>query len=164
MRSGIVIAALLLAGCQQDSEAPVEDVPIKDNGVPAGSDAIVTDAAQADIERSQAATDAEMAQPMGKAFPAAFHGRWDGNAAACAKDYSDMRMTITGDTVKHWESSGTVRELRIETPTRITADLDFSGEGEEWQSTTGYEVVDGGKALVRTQRNPDITVRYVRCS
>lgn len=161
----------LLAACSS-SEAPV-DQPVNgmsgdigENGVPVGTDAITAPDPEAEeAATAQAATDAEMAQPMGKAFPKGFQGRWGLVAGDCTSTRGDAKglLTITGDQLRFYESNGTVQVLTIKSPESITVDLAFTGEGQEWKQTTDYALAKGGRTMLRTDRDPAHSERYTRC-
>ncbi len=166
-----LMGLVLLAGC--NSSQPPADEPVNgqsgqidENGVPVGTDAvIVPDPEKDEAAASQAATDAAMAQPMGKAFPKNFQGRWGLVARDCTSTRGDAKglLTITGDQLQFYESVGTVKVLTIKSPDSVTAELAFTGEGQEWKQTTDYALTDGGRTMVRTDHDPRHVERYRRC-
>lgn len=161
------LSLMLLAACNS-SKPPVNELSgdIDENGVPVENDAVIAPDPEKDAARTaQAATDAAMAQPMGKAFPKGFQGRWGLVANDCTSTRGDAKglLTITGDQLRFYESTGTVKVLTIKSPDSVTVDLAFTGEGQEWKQTSDYALADGGKALVRTDRDPAHRDRYTRC-
>ncbi|TXC74145.1 hypothetical protein FSZ31_05365 [Sphingorhabdus soli] len=166
-----LMSLALLAGC--NSSQPPADEPVNgqsgqidENGVPVGTDAVIApDPEKDEAATSQAATDAEMAQPMGKAFPKSFQGRWGLVAGDCTSTRGDAKglLTITGDQLRFYESIGTVKVLTVKSPVSITADLAFTGEGQEWKQTTDYTLVNGGRTMVRVDHDPRHEERYTRC-
>ncbi len=95
-------------------------------------------------------------------LPAAFHGQWAVNQAACADPDSNIEQLHVGP-----------RELRfherIAVPTRVepvnattlNLSLDYEGEGQRWTSLQGLQL-SGGDSL--TIKGPgDFNMRRVRC-
>lgn len=144
-------------------------VPIADNGVPAETETTMNPASPADTvtddtSDSQEATDRALAQPMGKAFPRPFQGRW-GSEGDCTDTQGGAKglMVINGDTVRFYEARGVVKTMTIETPTRVTAELAFEGEGQTWTKSATFTLTDGGRTIRRTETNPTLDYRYPRC-
>ncbi len=166
------LSLALLAAC--NSSKPPADEPVNDlsgdideNGVPVEIDAVIAPDPEKDAARTaQAATDAAMAQPMGKAFPKGFQGRWGLVANDCTSTRGDAKglMTVSGDQLRFYESVGTVKVLTIKSPESVTADLAFEGEGQTWKRTIDFALADGGKTMVRSETDPVQKLRYSRCS
>jgi hypothetical protein len=87
------------------------------------------------------------------AFPEAFHGVWDYNEAACAGDFSVLRIAIGPDGISYWESDGTPVKLydvasgKGNGGQEFTAELAMQGEGEAWTSITRFVISDDGERL-----------------
>lgn len=176
IRSIPILAAapvLLLAACQGQSagnEAAPSDpnAVLTDNGVPTDQAVVLTDTAADLAAVSQAESDRALAQPIGKAFPTDFQGRWGLVANDCTSTRGDNKglLTVEGDRLRFYESVGTVTTLTIATPTQVTAELKFEGEGQSWRRTTQYSVSNDGKTLTRTETDPDepsTPLRYQKC-
>jgi hypothetical protein len=97
---------------------------------------------------------------LGKAFPAAFRGKWDGSAEAC-KTGSERKLNITETEMQFLESIGVAKSIAQESENAIKVDAAFSGEGETWDATTRLELSPAGNALTI---NGDQTSQLVRCS
>lgn len=172
MRTMIPVMSLALLAACNSSKPPVDEPvngqsgEIDEHGVPAGADAVIApDPEKDEAQAAQAATDAAMAQPMGKAFPKSFQGRWGLVAADCTSTRGDAKglMTVSGDQLRFYESVGTVKVLTIKSPDSVTADLAFEGEGQTWKRTIDFALGDGGRTMVRTDRDPSYRERYTRC-
>lgn len=167
--AALPIAVLLLAGCNNDermannaNDMAMNEQRAKDDGtvVPVGNEA-----AMPGNQSDAADDDDDMASATGALFPAAFQGRWGLVANDCTSTRGDNKglLTVTGDTLRFYESRGTVDTLTMESSTRVRADLDFEGEGQTWEKTATFTVADGGKTLVRTESDPALNLRYSRC-
>lgn len=169
-----LMSLALLAGC--NSSQPPADEPVNgqsgqidENGVPVGTDAVIApDPEKDEAATSQAATDAEMAQPMGKAFPKSFQGRWGLVAGDCTSTRGDAKglLEISEDRLRFYESRATPTHVVEKDASRMVADFDFSGEGQRWQRRLILDVEDNGRTLIHRDQGPDAApgpFRYRRC-
>lgn len=123
--------------------------------------------ALAACERTDAPSNAENAivpvPPAGTAstIPAAFRGRWAGDAASCSGPRDEMALTITGDTLRFYESEGRVEAVDIASPRDATVEADFTGEGESWRDTRRLALSENGDTLTITIAGTSST--RVRC-
>src|SRR3546814_5910594 len=71
-------------------------------------------------------------------LPVDFQGRWGLVANDCdpARDDNKGLMTVAADTLKFYESRGVVKTVTIASPTKLTADLAFTGEGQRSEEHT----------------------------
>lgn len=111
----IMAACYWLSAC--DDKAPVTG---------AGSDNYI---AESEAVSSAAA---DISQSI---MPAAFHGTWDTDASACAGDSSDMRLNVTRDRLRFYESTGRIKSVAPWGENQIRVDADFEGEGDVWSRT-----------------------------
>lgn len=121
-----VLTALALAACSSEPVAP-------DGGTEQGSVA----QPPAPSSSSEAATQA--------AIPAAMLGTWDNVEGTC-DPASDLLLTIEPDRLLFYESLGTVQSVTL-SGGDVTLQLAMMGEGEEWQETATYRLLDGGAIL-----------------
>lgn len=94
------------------------------------------------------------------AIPPAFQGVYDQSRAACAKP-SQARLEIRSGELRFHESIGTVREVAIAAPDRISVTADYQGEGESWQSVRELRLSGGGRSLAISGDGTSMTRR--RC-
>jgi len=97
-------------------------------------------------------------------FPSAFQGRWGIGVIDCDPDRDDNKglMTISADTLEFYESRAKLDRLTIDAATKVNADLDWSGEGQTWRTTTSFTLSDGAKTLVRD--SAEGATRYSKCA
>lgn len=131
------------------ADASIEAVP-PDESMPADP---VTDNAS----NSAATTSA--------AFPAAFEGRWGLVANDCIEGASDAKglMQVEGATLRFYESQGTAETLTVASPTKVSGEFAFTGEGQRWTKAVRLSLEDGGKVLVRSETEPPSDLRYKKC-
>ncbi|QNQ07858.1 hypothetical protein [Sphingomonas alpina] len=98
-------------------------------------------------------------------FPAAFQGRWGMTANDCdpARDDNKGLLTVSAGGLKFYESRAKVVTIAPISDNGLAADLTFNGEGQTWSSKTVFQLVDGGKTLLRTEEEPASSYRYAKC-
>jgi hypothetical protein len=116
---------------------------------------------------SPQATEAPAPGPGGR-IPVAVRGRWGLTPGDCTSARGDAKglLVITPDTLRFYESRGTLSRIIERDRSRIVADFDFAGEGETWQRRMVLDAQDGGRTLVRRERGPEAmagALRYRRC-
>ena len=96
------------------------------------------------------------------AIPPALQGRWGLTPGDCMTSHGDEGLlTISASEVRFYESVA-VPAARVQTSANsISGEFAFTGEGENWTRHQTLELRDG--RLVRTERDPIATFRYVRC-
>lgn len=92
------------------------------------------------------------------AIPEAFRGIYDQDEQSCGRP-SQHRLIIDATELRFHESSGRVRTVKVESPTRIEILADYQGEGETWQNVRTLEL--DGKRL--TISGEGTTADRVRC-
>lgn len=92
------------------------------------------------------------------AIPEAFRGTYDQDERSCGRP-SQHRLIIDATELRFHESSGRVRTVKVESPTRIEILADYQGEGETWQNVRTLEL--NGKRL--TISGEGTTADRVRC-
>jgi hypothetical protein len=164
MTVAIGLAALSLAGCGGSEKAATNDsVVLADNSV-------ATTPAPPEAAPTTAATPGPAASPdTGAGIPAALHGRWGLVPADCASTRGDNKglLTITADTLRFYESVGTLGKVAERGAGRIIADFAMTGEGQSWTRRMVLDVEDNGQTLVRREQGADAmpgALRYRRCA
>ena len=142
-------AAAALAACGSEDahrvEAP-QSAPAA-NAVsppPAGDDAV--------------ATPPPAAQARG--IPAAFHGVYDADRAACGRP-SEYRLTVRDRELRFHESIGVVRAVTADRTGEIRVTADYQGEGQSWTNVRALQLGDGGATLTITGDGTSLS--RVRC-
>lgn len=104
-----------------------------------------------------------IAAAPGGAVPAALHGRWGLTPADCASPTgnSEGLLTIDGNQLRFYESVAVPAATVVTGPQSIGGDFNFTGEGQSWTKYQSIRIRDG--RLVRTERDPVASFRYVRC-
>lgn len=159
------LTALSLAGCGGGTEkaATNDSVVLTDNNV-------ATMPAPPEAAPTTAVTPSPAASPdTGTGIPVALHGRWGLVPADCTSTRGDNKglLTITADTLRFYESVGTLDKIVERDTSRIVADFAMTGEGQSWTRRMVLEAEDGGKALVRREQGADAMLgllRYQRCA
>ena len=98
-------------------------------------------------------------------LPADYTGRWAMVPEDCDPTRADAKglMTVAGDRLTFYESRGTVSAIRATAPGRVTATIDFAGEGQSWRRSTALTLIDQGRTLLREEQDPAASFRYSRC-
>ncbi|MEL1251301.1 hypothetical protein [Aurantiacibacter gilvus] len=125
-----VAAALSLSACSSEPEATAPDAP-----VPSEASEV---AATAGTGQAPEGTDSE-------GIPAAMLGVWDYVEGTC-DPASDLRLEIAPDHLTFYESYGTVQSVTRDGDD-VTFALAMEGEGETWQESLTYRLVEGGTIL-----------------
>jgi hypothetical protein len=99
----------------------------------------------------------------GKGIPAALQGRWGLTPRDCTSPLGDAKglLVINADELRFYESRAVPAAGVQTTADSISGDFAFTGEGQEWTRHVTLEIRDG--KLVRTERDPVSSFRYVRC-
>ncbi|WP_298398850.1 hypothetical protein [Sphingobium sp.] len=92
-------------------------------------------------------------------IPAAFQGRWAGEAERCGDRAAALELTVAPDQLIFHESVGTVKAVREGADGRVAVDASFTGEGQSWQRTV--EMRRTGEKLIVT--NDGTAVTRKRC-
>jgi uncharacterized membrane protein len=79
---------------------------------------------------------AEPAPDSATAIPARFLGLWAADAAGCRVPPASIEwLRVTPEALRFHESLGAVRAVRPRGEHMVELDLDFDGEGQQWQAT-----------------------------
>lgn len=141
-----------------EAEAPPE-TPVAGENAPAANpiDAIVDNVIASDAPATEAP------QIQFSAIPRQFWGSWTQHPERCGQDDADdTLLDIAPKTVRFWESSGAVETVTLQNPMTIDVTAAFSGEGEQWESTTTYALSGSRQKLLISSRGA-APVWYQRC-
>jgi len=96
------------------------------------------------------------------AIPVALQGRWGLTPGDCMTSHgSEGLLTISPTEIRFYESVA-VPAAGVQTSANsISGEFAFTGEGENWTRHQTLELRRG--TLVRTDRDPVATFRYIRC-
>jgi len=163
----VLLAGLLLTACSGGGEegnnsadqATTTTEPVPDNATLDPQNRVMPLATPSASPTPVAATE----------FPQGFRGRWalgtnecDPANAAIAKGL----MTVEPARVAHYESRATAKAIEVASPTRLTAQLAFTGEGQEWTRRATWTLTDEGRTLTAETDDPEPPMRvlkYQRC-
>ena len=107
--------------------------------------------------------------PAASAIPAVIQGRWGLSPADCEPGRDDAKglLTVTADKLDFYESVGTLDDVKELGESRIRAEFDFVGEGQEWQRDVALDAREEGTMLIRREDGVDAApgeFRYTKCS
>ncbi|HET9810433.1 MAG TPA: hypothetical protein VFP53_01905 [Sphingomicrobium sp.] len=158
-------AALALAAC--GGRDPVADNLQNNDELPIARDVSPSPTASAPANAAEPTAPANMATAAETAapaeIPAALRGRWGLTPRDCTSALGDAKglLVVNANELRFYESRA-VPSANIQTsPDSISGDFAFTGEGQKWTRHETLEVQDGN--LVRTDRDPMASFRYVRC-
>ncbi len=109
-------------------------------------------------------TSGDTASAAGSAIPAKLQGRWGLTPADCTSTRGDAKglLVVSSDGLRFYESQARpVRNVK-RTDDSISADFDYTGEGQEWTKFQTLKLES--QLLVRTESSPMASFNYVRCS
>jgi hypothetical protein len=146
---------LATAACQAETDnadLPVDESPPAMDTTPASRPA-----PPAAEPRTPAGTPAAE-EPQANQIPAAYRGKWDSDAAACARTTSEMRLNINAGRLRFYEGSSRVLAVR-DVGNGIEVDGQHSAEGTTDRRT--YRLAVSGDRLTVTINGNAAT--RVRC-
>ena len=163
------VSLFALAACSQEpaSQAPADD-SAQESPAPMPT-ATVTETATppADDTPTPSPTGTETAPAQ--SIPVAVRGRWGLVPTDCTSTRGDAKglLTIDGNTLRFYESRGTLGAIKERSDTRIRASFAFTGEGMNWTRDVALDARNGGRTLIRREFGADAApgaFRYTRCS
>jgi hypothetical protein len=138
------IAALCLTACSPQQTERVESASVSSEAAPV----VVSSAAPVSLAAAAAT------------LPAAFVGKWDAPPKPCSTEYrAEMQLDITATELSFFESGGTVKNVKVNSPTDVVAEVSMSGEGETWQKSMHMVLTDNGNTLTIDEGRTGIRVR-----
>jgi hypothetical protein len=96
-----------------------------------------------------------------KTFPAAFRGKWDKSAEACADGESTQVVTVREGEIQFFESMGKIKSIAGDGANAIRFEGAFSGEGDTWDGSMRLEMSPAGDTL---KINDGAAGLLVRCA
>lgn len=99
----------------------------------------------------------------GGKIPAGLWGRWGLSPGDCDSPLGSAEglLIVEGDELRFYDSRA-VPAANVQTSSNsISGDFAFTGEGRGWTKHVSLELREG--RLVRTERDPIASFRYVRC-
>ncbi|WP_182466817.1 hypothetical protein [Sphingomonas gilva] len=101
-------------------------------------------------------------------IPAQLRGRWGLTPADCTSTRGDAKglLRINRDTLRFYESRGTLARVIERDRSRIVAEFAFTGEGQTWTRRVLLDGQDRGRTLVRREYGEDAmpgALRYRKC-
>ena len=153
-RSGaLAIAVAVLSGC---GAPPPAERAAANNVVLAPEDVLAESNATIVYDRNQALANLtnQVAPPTrdeaaAATIPSRFRGRWDSNPEACARTSSEMRLVVSGTSLRFYESVGQVVALRSAGDS-VAVDLRTTGEGETRTETRALRLDRDGRLVVES--------------
>lgn len=96
-------------------------------------------------------------------IPAALRGRWGLSPADCVSSRGDAKglLEISADRLRFYESVAVPGPNVLTTEDSVGGTFNFTGEGQSWSKYQNLRLRNG--RLVRTERDPVASFRYVRC-
>ena len=161
-----LIAGLALAAALAGCGGATEGSDVANVAEVAEANASLTEPANVTAAAVPADNAAAPTADADRAIPAALLGDWALVAGDCTTTWGDAKglLTVTATELRFYESRGKLGQVIESSPSRITADFDFQGEGEEWQRRMTLE--KSGDALVRSEAGEGAApepFRYRRC-
>lgn len=156
--------ALAIAACQQQ---PADDTATVDaeGTVPPATTPI--DAAPPAADAPSPTPTASPTGTPATTIPASLQGRWGMVPADCTSTRGDAKglLTVGPNTLKFYESLGTLARETARSDSMIRGQFAFTGEGMEWTRDVTLSVA--GDTLTRTERGgdePGGPFSYTRCA
>lgn len=155
MRLACIAIALALGACgRPDAVAEEADT----NSLPA----VNTSAPSATGARPDNAIATGPGAVAAAAIPPSLRGRWGLTPGDCMTAHgSEGLVTISANEVRFYESVAVPSAGAQTSANSISGEFAFTGEGENWTRHQTFEL--RGNMLVRTDRDPVASFRYVRC-
>ena len=151
MRLAALLGTVALVACG----APPPDEPAASNNVAlAPEEASASNAARTDDGDAEAVplngNGAETAPQTLAEIPTGFRGRWDASRDACARPASEMRLVVSANSLRFYESVGQVLAVRPQDEEAVAIDLRTTGEGETRTETRTLSMTSDGRLSVES--------------
>lgn len=150
-RLSILLATLSLAGCgapPPEQSDPPNEIATERQEMPAESEGASTHGDDTPVPREgngSEATPRSLAE-----IPTGFRGRWDSSREACAQAASEMRLVVSADNLRFYESVGQVLVVRPQEEDRVAVDLRTTGEGETRTESRTLSMTSDGRLTVES--------------
>lgn len=159
MRLALMIAgAVVLAACNRPS--PVADEAENASSLPETKESSPSPTGGAPTAAPPSASGVTAGASR---IPAELHGRWGLTPGDCSAPLGNAKglLVIENNELRFYESSAAPAANVQTSANSISGDFAFTGEGQSWTRHETLEIRDG--QLVRTEREPVASFRYVRC-
>ncbi|HEU5483152.1 MAG TPA: hypothetical protein VFU80_08700 [Sphingomicrobium sp.] len=102
-------------------------------------------------------------EPGTATIPVALQGRWGLSPRDCTSSLGDAKglLIVNANELRFYESRAVAAAGVQTSDNSVSGDFAFTGEGQNWTRHVTLELRDG--KLVRTERDPISSFRYVRC-
>jgi hypothetical protein len=99
----------------------------------------------------------------GAKIPAALQGRWALTPRDCTSPLGDAKgLLVISDSELRFYESRAIPAANVQTsPSSISGNFAFTGEGQSWTKNETFELQQG--KLVRTESDPMTSFTYARC-
>ena len=99
----------------------------------------------------------------GVVIPSVLQGRWGLTPGDCTSSRGDAKglLVVTADRLQFYESRAVPASDAMTSANSISGQFNFTGEGQAWSKYESLELQRD--KLVRTERNPIASFKYVRC-
>jgi hypothetical protein len=94
-------------------------------------------------------------------FPAAFWGQWTEDLAACGGE-DTSGLFISSRNLDYYDGQGVLIDLAQESASAVSAQLEFTGEGETWRETARLELSEDKQSMSAAVLAQTLTLS--RCS
>ena len=156
-----LLPLLALAACQ--ANAP--DNAANDAAAAKQAEAPVKEVETLPPDETVVEPENEAAEAPTTAIPESMQGRWGLVPADCTSTRGDAKglLTITGDTLKFYESRAMLTKVVGNWPEKLKAEFAFTGEGQSWTRTETLSLTNSSNTLVREDEELAQPLRYARC-
>jgi hypothetical protein len=87
------------------------------------------------------------------------------NPADCTSTRGDAKglIIIDSDSIKFFESRGTLTKVTLNAPENFTGSFAFTGEGQTWTNSQNLKLTGSSNTLVRSETDVSQSYSYKRC-
>ena len=86
--------------------------------------------------------------------------------ADCTSTRGDAKglITIDADSIKFFESKGTLTKVTLNAPENFTGTFAFTGEGQSWTNSQNLKLTGSSNTLIRSETDVAQSYSYKRCA
>lgn len=161
LATALALAALSSCGQEQDDASLSSNIanvtqPMADN-----ADDAVMETETPDMSANESPAAGISASPVDRAtIPARLHGEWTGLKSACNDPGDPLRLSISGQALRYYESVGEATSVAPAEKDAVIVTARFSGEGDSWTRAQILSVSpDGQRLTITTNGEPVIRKR-----
>ncbi|WP_373486417.1 hypothetical protein [Blastomonas sp.] len=115
------------------------------------------------VERGAMVAQVPETTPNLSTIPARFQGQWSLSDNRCAEEVAKDYLVIKPTALEFWETRGAVTKVSMKGNDALILNLDFEGEGTNWQGKETLTLIDADTKLTRTGGEGDSAAIYWRC-